>query len=334
VKVFKGLCKSAVRSSIGIARRSPALRRLLDEGALESVVLDPRLYEGRTWDDLDRVYTICRRQLRARPEWRYGPARVHEVAKEGFDAVRPYISPDDRVCCDLGCGVYHPYGVSAILYMNGARSTIAMDRDDSDKPRAAEALADLLLDCIASPDRWHWSGSERSDFLQRAHRFGLLALQEGRLEEGLAGLPLRHDVTDIYNPIIENNSIDVMTSRAVLEHFLDFGAAVERLFALMRRGGVAHHAIDLVDHRAYDNKNFHWWSFLAEGEDWSDGLVNRLRSCEIRPHFERVGFEVLRYETITGKMPAGFMSRVAGRFREMPEEELSITGVRCVLRKP
>jgi hypothetical protein len=181
VKSIKRLCKSAVRSSIGIARRSGALRRLLDEGALESVVLDPRLYEGRPWDDLDRVYTICRRQLRARPEWRYGPARVYEVAKEGFEAVRPYISLDDQVCCDLGCGVYHPYGVSAILYLNGARSTIALDRDDSDQPRAAEALADLLLDCLSSPDRWHWSGSERSDFLQRAHQFGLPTLQEGRL---------------------------------------------------------------------------------------------------------------------------------------------------------
>jgi hypothetical protein len=279
------------RSSERTARRSKALRRLLDEGAWRSVLLDPGLYEGRSWEELDRVYTICRRQLRAMPDWRQSPARVHEVAREAFDAVSPHISLEDKVYCDLGCGGYHPYGVSTILYLNGARSTIALDLGDCDKRRAAEALSDLLLDCLSAPDRWHWPGIDRESFLQRAHQFGLKALGEGNLEEGLAGLPLKHIVTDIHNPILEEDSIDVMASRAVLEHFLDFGVAVGRMYALMRRGGVAYHHIDLVDHRAYTNSHYHWWSFLAEGEDWSDGLVNRLRSCEIRPHFERAGFE-------------------------------------------
>jgi len=220
------------------------------------------------------------------------------------------------------------------MYLNGARSTIALDLNDGNQQRAAEALADLMVDCLSFPEKWHWSGIGRTDFLQRAHQFGLNALREGRLEEGLAGLPLRHIVTDIHNPILEEDSIDQMSSRAVLEHFLDFGVAVERMFVLMRHGGVAYHNIDLVDHRTYKDPRYHWWSFLAEGEDWSDGLVNRLRSCEIRPHFERVGYEVLRYENIIGKMPAGFLRQVVGRFREMPEEELNVTGVCCVLRKP
>jgi hypothetical protein len=256
------------------------------------------------------------------------------VAREGFDGVSPYISLLDKVYCDLGCGVYHPYGICTIMYLNGARSTIALDLDGCDKERAAEALSDLLLDCLAAPDRWHWSEIDRESFLRRAHQFGLKALGEGKLEEGLACLPLEHIVTDIHNPLLQEDSIDVMASRAVLEHFLDFGVAVERMYALMRRGGVAYHHIDLVDHRAYTIPGYHWWSFLAEGEGWSDGLVNRLRSCEIRPHFERVGFEVLRYENRVARMPAGFMDRVAGRFRGMSEEELSATGVFCVLRKP
>lgn len=102
----------------------------------------------------------------------------------------------------------------------------------------------------------------------------------------------------------------------------------------MRKGGVACHVIDLVDHRAYISSDYHFWSFLAEEEDWSDGLVNRLRSCEIRPHFERAGFEILCYENRIREMPKGFMKQVAGRFREMTEEELSATTVFCVLRKP
>ena len=98
--------------------------------------------------------------------------------------------------------------------------------------------------------------------------------------------------------------------------------------------GSSANLFDLVDHRGYNSSDYHFWSFLAEDEDWSDNLVNRLRSCEIRSHMERAGFEILHYENRIGNMPAGFMKQVAGRFREMTEEELSTTGVFCVLKKP
>ena len=45
-------------------------------------------------------------------------------------------------------------------------------------------------------------------------------------------------------------------------------------------------------------------------------------------------FEVLRYENRMGKMPEGFAQQLKGRFRDMSEEELNVTGVFCVLRKP
>ena len=238
-------------------------------------------YKVRTWSELDRIYTFCRRQLNLKPDWRYGPARVHEVAKEGFDGISKYTTLQNKVYCDLGCGTCHPYGISAVMFLNGSSSTISIDLHGSNKQRAAEALADLLCDCCW-PDRWNWSSVDKLDFLSRVQQFDMQALREGRLDDGLAGLPLRHILTDIHNPVLEEESIDIMTSRAVLEHFLNFNVAVDRLFALMRKGGVACHVIDLVDHRAYISSDYHFWSFLAEEEDWSDGLVNRLRSCEVR----------------------------------------------------
>jgi len=335
MKSIKQLCKSAVINSIHLACQSNSLRYLVEAEVSNQIILEPELYQKRSWAELDRIYSFCRRELKAQPDWRYGPARAHEVAREGFDAVKSYTSFDDRIYCDLGCGTYNPYGVSAVMYLNGARSTIALDLQDSNKRRSAEALADLLTDCITCPDKWHWSDSMRSDFLRRAQQFQLQALQAGRLEEGLAGLPLRHIVTDIRSPIPDEGSIDIMTSRAVLEHFLEFKVAIARLFGLMQHGGIAFHHIDLVDHRGYtDPTNYHWWSFLAEDESWSDGLVNRLRSCEIRPYFESAGFEILRYENRIGKMPEGFTNKIAGHFRGMPQEELNVTGVFCVLRKP
>lgn len=290
--------------------------------------------QGLHWTHLDNVYTIARREIAKRREWRFGPERVLEVAKEGFEAVSPTKPLVGVTYCDLGCGTYHPYGVASVMFMNGADAAIALDLNTGDARRAAEALADLVLECLARPERWHWSTVSREEFLARGRRFNLDALRAGDLAAGVAGLPMRHIVTDIHHPSLEAGGIDVMTSRAVLEHFLDFGRAVERLFELLRPGGVAAHLIDLVDHRAYDGPNYHWWSFLAEDESWSDGVCNRLRSCEIRPHFERVGFEILRYETRGKSLPPGFRSRLAPRYQPMSDEELGVTTVHCLLRKP
>lgn len=307
---------------------------IMDQDAFDHLALDPDLYKNRPWNEVDAVFTWCRRRLQADPDWRCGPARVREVAREGYDAISPHGSVRDKTYCDLGCGTAHPYGISAIMYLNGARSTIALDLYGSDRMRSAEALADLLADCAVFPDDWHWSDISRADYFDRISRFNLKALYKGDLEAGLSGVPLKHVVTDIHNPVLQNDTMDLMTSRAVLEHFLDFDTAVRRLFSLMHPGGVAYHHIDLVDHRAYSNPALHYWSFLAEDDDGSDGLVNRLRSCEIRSCFEKAGFEILRYENRVGKMPDGFHHRIRGRFSKMSEQELSVTGVFCVLRKP
>ena len=144
-------------------------------------------YKVRTWSELDRIYTFCRRQLNSKPDWRYGPARVHEVAKEGFEGISKYTTLQNKVYCDLVCGTYHPYGISAVMFLNGSSSTISIDLHGSNKQRAAEALADLLCDCCWT-DRWNWSSVDKLDFLSRVQQFDMQALREGRLDDGLAGL--------------------------------------------------------------------------------------------------------------------------------------------------
>src|SRR5690606_24463021 len=46
--------------------------------------------KGLHWTHLDNVYTAARREIARRQEWRFGPARVQEVAKEAFDAIAPF----------------------------------------------------------------------------------------------------------------------------------------------------------------------------------------------------------------------------------------------------
>jgi hypothetical protein len=293
---------------------------------------------------MDRIYTQCRRQLHSLRNWGYGPERVHEVAKSAFDAITRFTSLQGKVYCDLGCGHRNPYGVSSVMFLNGAASTIAIDILDYRNKRTAEALMDLLFDIVVNPERWNWCDASGPEFSRRLNRFNMKAIREGQIEKGFANVPMKLFVTDILKPVSPDNmpqedSIDVMSSRSVLQSILDFERFSERLFSLMREGGVAYHDIDLSDIRRYLNSGCHAWSFLCEDEDWAAGLPkwvvsNRLRSSEIRQYFERAGFEILRYETRADRLPDGLMGKVKGRFRHMSEEELSILRVFCTLRKP
>jgi len=316
------------------ALKSSSLRNCLYHLVLHSIELDFAT-ERETWRIFEPIYTRIKRRLIKEPLWRYGPLFVRVTAKSSFDALVKHVSIENKTYCELGCGEHHPYGTSAIMYINGVSSAIATDMKDMDRKRAAEALYDLLLDCLAHPENWHWSGFDRDDYLSRIYSFNLKALREGDLDTGLAAVPIKHVVTNIYEPAIQAESIDVMSSRAVLEHFLDFELACNRLYSLMSPDGVAYHKIDLVDHRGYDeSSNYHWWSFLAEDEHCSGDSGNKLRSSEILRYFEKTGFEVLNIDREKAEIPIGFREKLKGRFAEMSDEELNTIRIACVLRKP
>jgi|GEM_PF-1327582 len=290
--------------------------------------------QSSSWMELDQVFTTTRRKLFEQADWRYGPKRVREVAREAFEALASVVPLEGKVFCDLGCGEHHPLGTSTLMFLNGVRETIALDKVGSDTGRDAEALFDLLVECLIDPEAWHWSQIAREDFISKINQFDLKTLKSGNLEKGLAGAALTHRVEDILTTDIVEH-IDLMSSRAVLEHCLDFRAALNKLFAMMTPGGIAFHHIDLTDHRAYiDPTRFHWWSFLAEADDWSDGLCNRLRASEIRESLERAGFAILNFEGRRVAMPAGFRRLLKGRFAQMTDEELETVTVKCLIKKP
>ena len=222
------------------------------------------------------------------------------------------------------------------MFLNGACRSLAVDIQATDSERTAMALYDLLMEVLAFPDQWTIGETIDPEKLAEAVRaFDLQSLRDGQLLEGLNGLPMRHVVTDIHSPQMDEGSIDLISSRAVLEHFLDLPQAAERLFELMSPGGLAYHHIDIVDHRIYSRPGeFHAWSFLAEGDDWSDALVNRLRPSEIRRCFEKAGFDVVEFFIRSGVMADGFAVKIHSRFNRMPVTDLSATGVMCVIRRP
>jgi SAM-dependent methyltransferase len=335
---YTGIAKPMISASLRLAKRSPRLaalvRNVVDSG-LEQLLSLVEEDNDFAVNDLDRIYTAYRRKLQRTKTWRYGPERVKEVAGKAIRALAAITGIEGKVYLDLGCGAHNPFGSSTVMFVNGASATVAIDMAPTDDRRAAEAIFDLLADCWTTPEDWHCSDISRSDFLARMSRFNLGALKNGDLEKGLAEIPMKHLVTDFLSCSIPDMSVDLVSSRTVLEHFLDFPVAVQRLFSIVAPGGVAFHEIDLRDHRCYRHpERFHPWSFLAEEEDWSDGLCNRLRAGEVKTALEQVGFDILKFLCEREKMPTNFKSQCKGRFARMSDEELEVTSISCVLRKP
>ena len=338
---MKKAAQNILHKLLRLARRHPGLAWMLEEDALQHLQLTPDMLDGKDWVAVDKFYTYTRERLARDPVWRYGPLRVAEVAHEAFNGLSLAVSVPGRAYVDLGCGCHHPFGTSTVMYLNGATETLALDITPFKPVRAAQALFDLLADALVAPARWNWAGLPLDEFRNRIFSFDLDALRDGRMDEGLRSLPLRHRLTNVTEPLPQNAKFDLMSSRAVLEHFPDFPAAARQMFNMLNPGGVATHHIDLVDHRVYTvagttsaTSPYHFWSFLAEDETWSDGNTNRLRSAELRAEFEKAGFKIVNWRGDKLPLPDGFRARLKGRFAAMPDGELEITTVYCTVQKP
>jgi SAM-dependent methyltransferase len=252
------------------------------------------------------------------------------VSSEVFSQFAPFYEIHGAKILDLGCGNAQPFGTSAVMFLNGASECIALDISETVPARAAVTLYDILADCIMFPDRWHWSSISRQEFLKRAYSFDLVALREGNLAKGTANIPIQHVVCDISLFDRPNESIDVLSSRVVLEHVMDFAKATQKMFSLLTPGGIMSHKIDLSDHRK--KRGMHAFSFLAD-ENWK-GDTNRLRSSQIKDHFVHAGFEVLMFEELRTPMPNGFQERLIDQFKAMPLDDLTVTEINCILKRP
>lgn len=283
----------------------------------------------------DSVFTEARRILYKNNHWRFGDNRTKIVVDEFMEHLNRHTTIMGKRYFDLGCGKHNPFGHSIIMYLNGATETIAFDLVKyEDNKRASEAIYDLLANCALNPKKWIYTEVNESQFMNRIRSIDVDALRLGNLKEGLNNLPLKHIQGNINTTEFPDNSVDIVTSRSVLEHFLNFDIAIRNLYRFLNSNSFSFHSIDLVDHRAYRNpKKYNYWSFLCKPDDWTDNLCNRLRSSEIRTVFENVGFEVSEWNVKKHVFPKNLRNSLKGRFRDMSDEELSITGVNCVLRK-
>jgi len=137
---------------------------------------------------------------------------------------------------------------------------------------------------------------------------------------------------------IPSDSVDAMFSNAVLEHVRrsEFSATMRELYRIQRPGGVSSHQIDLRDHlggalNSLRISHQRWESPLFSQSGF---YTNRLRCSEIRSICADAGWEVL--ECTERRWPSLVTRRSAlhADFQHLSDEDLLVSGVRLVVRRP
>ena len=131
-----------------------------------------------------------------------------------------------------------------------------------------------------------------------------------------------------------DSSFDYIYSHAALEHYEDPGGAVAEMFRTLAPGGLMVHQIDMRDHRDFNDP----YRFLEiPSSEWGFGdlahSVNQWRSVHYREAFLSKGFSILSECRVRREPEKAVGVNLAPEFREIPMDELLITGMVFVLRK-
>ena len=287
------------------------------------------------WLPLDHLYRQTKRVLNNNEQWRYGAKRTLNWIDKCYSPFREAYSIVGTTFCDLGCGIFNALAVGVFMYLNGAESFYATDIAPADQERAAEALAEMLLNCLIEPEKWHQSDISRDTFNARIKQFDIRALNSGNLEKGLGEFAKHYLVENFYHSSIPANSVDRMTSIAVLEHFDDIKQACHKMFEITKPGGYLFHDIDLRDHRWWHKPEIYTpWSFLLTEQPRKNEICNRLRASDFIKYFEKVGFQVVDIKQLREPVPDYIKQNLADCFEHYSDDDLETIQLKCLLQKP
>ena len=144
--------------------------------------------------------------------------------------------------------------------------------------------------------------------------------------------------------VVEAESADLILSNSVLEEIYDVDAVIDTLDGLLRPGGLMIHKIDFRDYGMFSAFSYSPFEFLTIPE-WiyksfaaATGQPNRRLIGFYRDKFQALGYETRFTELF--HYPADeaavdeIRSRLCTPFRQMPAEDLLVSGAWIVARKP
>ena len=135
---------------------------------------------------------------------------------------------------------------------------------------------------------------------------------------------------------IENNTVDFIFSQAVLEHIRrgEFTETMKQCHRILKPEGICSHRVDLRDHLggALNNLRFSTHRWESEFFARSGFYTNRIQYSEMLQFFVDAGFSIevtdaRRWETLPTAR-----NKLAQEFRDIPDDELCISGFDVLLR--
>ena len=216
-------------------------------------------------------------------------------------------------------------GVALLMVAHGAKQVVCVDRFPMVRmsPKNVE-IVKLMLERLTENPR------ERGrNCLKQPHHpeagFSPEHIEYLVQPSGLAGL---------------HNEIDLVISRAVLEHVNDLQASFTDMYAALKPGGIAIHLVDLKSHGLHLNNPLdflawpNWlWSLMYSAK----GVPNRLRANAYRDAVARSGFELVEMTPTLLADPADVLAvrpELAHPFTHLSDEDLSWLGFWLICRKP
>ena len=141
--------------------------------------------------------------------------------------------------------------------------------------------------------------------------------------------------------IIENDSVDMIFSQAVLEHVKDLKHTYDAMYKWVKKGGCISNQIDFESHGLSDEWNGHWsfsdltWKLIKGNRPY---LINREPISKHLEAAQDAGFEiilVLPVKTFPSDVYTGAIERdkLAQKFRNISEEDFTTTSAYILARK-
>lgn len=136
------------------------------------------------------------------------------------------------------------------------------------------------------------------------------------------------------------NSVDLVISRAVLEHVNDLQASFFDMYTALKPGGIALHLVDLKSHGLHRSNPLDFlswspwlWSLMYSAK----GVPNRLRVNTYRQTVAKSGLQLISLMPTVYAPPTdvrAVRSSLAKPFRTLTDEDLSCLGFWLVCQKP
>ena len=272
--------------------------------------------------------------------------------------LRHLITADVHGACDVGCvvaelgpgdsvgiglaallsGAEHYYAFDVVEYTSLERNLQIFDelvtlfksradlQNDDEFPRVipkletyrfpAEILTDDRLDAALHEDR-------------------LARIKASLLDTNAPDSMIRYVAPWSDAELVEQSSVDLIYSQAVLEHVDDLAGTYKACNSWLKPGGLMSHSIDFKCHGLAEEWNGHWtysdftWWLIRGKRPW---LINRQPYSAHLQLFDANGFKIVYDQPVRTSSAIG-RNNLSSRFRDLTQDDLTTSDAFVQVRK-